>query len=119
MKPGDVVWVDLPSIKGHAQSGRRPAIVVQNEAATMSLPTVLIVPLTTRQDALRFPGTVLIEHTPDNGLRRLSVALVFQMAALDKRYIDVPSGSVATYVLEAIWEAFQEITLPSDVVESL
>ena len=76
MTIGDVYWADLPTGAGHAQAGRRPVIIVQGARASTLLPTVLIVPLTTRLEALRFPGTVLVESNLDNGLRRDSAALV-------------------------------------------
>lgn len=86
MNVGDVVWVDFPTGAGRAQAGRRPAIVAQAAQASSTLPTVLLIPLTTQQDALRFPGTVLIEADAASGLRRPSVALVFQLTAIDKRF---------------------------------
>lgn len=77
MNVGDVYWVELPARGGHAQTGRRPAIIMQAEAHAAKLPTVMLVPLTSQMDALRFPGTVLVEADGRNGLRRASVALVF------------------------------------------
>ena len=47
MKLGDVFWVEFPPQGGHAQAGRRPAIVAQVASASESLPTVLMIPLTT------------------------------------------------------------------------
>jgi hypothetical protein len=70
MKPGDLYWVDFPAGGGHAQSGRRPAIVLQTADAIAVLPTVLLIPLTTQLDALRFPGTALVQMDRLNGLRR-------------------------------------------------
>lgn len=61
MTLGDVVWVEFPAGAGRAQAGRRPAIIVQGAEASAKLPTLLLIPLTTQQDALRFPGTVLVE----------------------------------------------------------
>lgn len=77
MKPGDVFWVDFPSRGGHAQAGRRPAIIIQEETRAAALPTVLLIPLTSQLDALRFPGTVFVESdaqvTPRIGCARLSI----------------------------------------------
>jgi mRNA interferase MazF len=117
---GDLFWVDLPSRGGHAQSGRRPALIVQSAAASVSLPTVLVVPLTTQREALRFPGTLLIEPDTQNGLPRPSVALVFQMSVLDRRFVGERVGSARDEVLRAVWAALDELmdrsslrTLPS------
>ena len=61
MNVGDLRWVQMPGSGGHAQAGRRPAIIMQSEATAPGLPTILIVPLTTQLSAARFSGTVLIE----------------------------------------------------------
>ena len=73
MSVGDLFWVEFPAGAGRAQAGRRPAIVAQAPAASAKLPTVLLIPLTTRQEALRFPGTVLVEpaHPADCAILRL------------------------------------------------
>jgi len=102
--------VEFPGGAGRAQAGRRPAIVVQSEDAAASLPTVLMVPLTTQQDALRFPGTVLIEPDRRNGLSRASVALAFQLTAIDRRFVRSRLGGVDQASLNAVWSAFDEIT---------
>ncbi|HKC85419.1 MAG TPA: type II toxin-antitoxin system PemK/MazF family toxin [Blastocatellia bacterium] len=107
MKVGDLYWVELPVRGGHAQAGRRPAIIVQQ---TSNLPTVLVVPITSQQDALRFPGTVLIESTKENGLHHDSVALVFQLTAIDKRRVADRLGVASEEVMQKIWEALDDLT---------
>jgi len=102
MNVGDVYWIDLPARGGHAQAGRRPAIIVQGAEATEQLPTVLVIPLTTQQDALRFPGTVLIEPDAENGLRRPSIALVFQLTVPDRRLVGEHVGKISDERVGAI-----------------
>src|SRR5262249_60723892 len=84
---GDIHGIELPPGTGHEQSGRRPAIIVQDASYAGTLPVVFAVPLTTAAATLRFPGTLLIQPDPDNALRQSSVALVFQMRAVDRRRI--------------------------------
>ena len=107
MNVGDLDWVELPARGGHAQAGRRPAIIAQGPSA---LPTVLIVPLTSQLDVLRFPGTVLVEASQQNGLRHHSVALVFQLTAVDKRYISERLGKASDAVMAQVWSAFDALT---------
>ena len=107
MKIGEIYWTKLVSRGGREQAGRRPSIVVQNDT---SLPTVLLVPLTTQQDALRFQGTVLIEPDSQNNLPSKSVALVFQLTALDKNSLESKIGKISNDKLQEIWQAFDEIT---------
>lgn len=111
MNVGDVVWVEFPAGAGRAQAGRRPAIVAQSSRVSAALPTVLLIPLTSQQDALRFPGTVLVEADAANGLRQPSVALVFQLTAIDKRFFSDPQrGVVSASLMATIWETLDAIT---------
>lgn len=110
MTVGEIRWVDLPPSGGHAQRGRRPAIIAQSQVFSRRIPTVLVIPLTSQLDALRFPGTVLVEADVQNGLRHASVALVFQLTALDHRYLSDRLGNISTKILEEIWSAFDELT---------
>jgi len=88
MARGDIVTVDLPvpsDRAGHEQVGPRPAIIVQTDAADTSLPTTMVVPLTSNLSALRFPFTLRVDPSLQNGLTESSVLLVFQLRAIDKR----------------------------------
>jgi mRNA interferase MazF len=85
MRKGEVWQVDIPFAPGHAQMGKRPAVIVQDDSFLPQLPTVLIVPFTSTSAATRFPGTVLVQPDRRNGLTVSSVALVFQLRAIDKR----------------------------------
>ena len=109
MTVGDVCWVELASTGGHAQKGRRPAIIFQSQKASARVPTVLVVPLTSQLDALRFPGTVLVEPDADNGLRRASVALVFQLSAIDQRFLRDRLGRVSQTLINEIFSALDEL----------
>jgi mRNA-degrading endonuclease toxin of MazEF toxin-antitoxin module len=107
MNVGEIFWVEFPARGGRAQAGRRPAIAVQKDK---TLPTVLLIPLTTQQDALRFSGTILIEPDAENHLRQPSVALVFQLTAVDKAFIRDKLGRISDDKMNEIWVAFDELT---------
>lgn len=74
----------IPFAPGRAQAGDRPALIVQNDALIASLPTVLIVPFTSTVAAARFQGSVVVSPDGQNGLTLPSVALAFQLRAIDK-----------------------------------
>ena len=101
---GDIHWVDLPAADGREQRGRRPAVVVQADDYGGDLPVVLVIPLTTARAALRFAGTTLIHPTAENGLRQASVALVFQLRAIDRQRIQERIGTVSREVVNAMFE---------------
>jgi len=94
------------SRNGHEQRGRRPAVILQDEQYAGELPVVLVLPLTTTRAAMRFAGTALIQPTAENGLRQGSVALVFQLRAIDRHRVNVeatrPSQLVPLFVFKAL-----------------
>jgi mRNA-degrading endonuclease toxin of MazEF toxin-antitoxin module len=73
-----------------------------------------MIPLTTQLDALRFPGTVLVDADIQKGLRRPSVALVFQLTVVDQRALGARMGQVSEAVREDIWDALDRLTGRTD-----
>ena len=110
MSVGDIHWVDLPAANGREQRGRRPAVVLQDDDYGGDLPVVLVVPLTTARAAIRFAGTTLLRPTTENGLRQASVALVFQLRAIDRRRMQERIGTVGPEVLNAMFEELGRLT---------
>lgn len=110
MKRSEVWRVNLPSVPGHTQAGIRPAVIVQEDQATASLPTVLIVPFTGTRAAMRFPGTLLVQPDAQNGLTVPSVALVFQLTALDRSNCLQPLGVLDPVSLDKIFAELDKLT---------
>ena len=110
MSVGDIHWVDLPAANGREQRGRRPAVILQDDHYAGTLPVVLVVPLTTIRATMRFAGTTLIRPTAENGLRQGSVALVFQLRAIDRHRIQERIGTVSAEVLDAMFEELGKLT---------
>ena len=101
MARGDIVLVNLPrpaSGTGHEQVGRRPALVVHDDTTSPTLSVIMIVPFTSKLSARRFPHTILVDPSPENGLTLPSVLLVFQLRAIDRSRIGKTIGC-----LEAEW----------------
>jgi mRNA interferase MazF len=110
MIKGEVWRVRLPLGGGHVQAGERPAVVLQDDAVGAKLPTVLIVPFTSSLGASRFPGTVLIQPDNQNGLTMPSVALVFQLSAVDKRNCIKRLGMLDDLALDQIFAMLDRLT---------
>jgi mRNA interferase MazF len=92
---GDIHWVELPDAGGREQAGRRPAIVMQDDVYAGNLPTTIVIPLSSAMAALRFPGTASVKATQSSGLRTDSVALVFQIRAIDRSRVKAALGSIS------------------------
>ena len=107
MKVGDVYLVELPEASGHVQVGKRPAIIVQKRE--YNLPTALIVPLTTRIKALDFAGTMLIEPDDKNHLDKESVALAFQLRAIDRKRLSQKIGELKADQITKLQDLIKEL----------
>jgi mRNA interferase MazF len=110
---GDIYWVKLPDRGGREQRGRRPAIIWQDTASFSRLPTVLVIPLTSRLDALRFPATTRVDPTTTNSLSTNSVALVFQLGACDIRRVAEYLGRLDDEHYQAIQQIVKRLLLVS------
>jgi mRNA interferase MazF len=102
MKIGDIYWVELPDAGGREQAGRRPAVIMQDDAYGYSLPTTAVLPLSSSIAALRFPGTAQIRVSENSGLRTDSVALAFQIRAIDRGRIKDKIGVVSVAELSEV-----------------
>ena len=110
MKRGEVWRVRMPAVPGHTQAGERPAIIVQDASFNSALPTVLIVPFTSTKGTTRFPGTLLVQPDQHNGLTVPSVALVFQLSALDKQNCLQHMGELDALVLDQVFALLDQLT---------
>ena len=97
MKNGDIWLVDLSDAKGHEQRGTRPAIVVGSANGL-----VLVVPLTSNMGSARFSHTHTISPDAHNGLDAGSVALVFQIVALDRERFQHRIGALGESDRQAV-----------------
>jgi mRNA interferase MazF len=110
MRRGEVWRVRLPQAAGHSQSGDRPAIILQNDAFVAALPTVLVVPFTGNLAASRFAGTLRVDPDGTNGLTMPSVALAFQLRAVDQRDCVQRLGFVDAATLAAVTDLVRDLT---------
>ncbi|MGK7883671.1 MAG: type II toxin-antitoxin system PemK/MazF family toxin [Crocosphaera sp.] len=115
MARGDVVLVSLPSSDKREETGNRPAIAVQTNA--VSSPMLMVVPLTSSLGALRFPFTVKIEPSSSNGLTLTSVAMVFQLRAIDPQRITRKIGKLEAYYLEQVDREIWRMLKPPNNIE--
>lgn len=105
--PGDLVLVDLGTAPyGHEQSGARPAIFV-SRTESMSL----VIPLTTNLRAKRFDATHCVTVNATNKLDTDSVALIFQLRAIDSRRIVHRIGKLSAKDIRAVNTILREIAV--------
>ena len=55
IKRGDIYKADLSPVVGSEQGGIRPVVIVQNDMGNRCSPTIIVVPITTRQNKKPLP----------------------------------------------------------------
>ena len=81
---GDVFWVRFGPSGDSGPSGKRPAVVIQNDLLNRSvIRTTVVALITSNLKLAAVPGNVLLARGAGN-LPKRSVAVVSQMATVDK-----------------------------------
>lgn len=105
-KKGQIVWVLLDG-ENSEQSGKRPAIIVQNDLGNKYSPTTIIVPFTSSKSKTNLPVHVEIgkENFPNTKLKD-SIALCEQVRVIDrKRIVWVEKCVLSKEIMNEVEEA--------------
>ena len=105
MARGDILIARIPAQTGptgHEQIGTRPAIVVQADHASSNLSTTMIIPMTTNVSASRYPNTIDVAPSPQNGLASRSILLVFQLRAIDNGRLGMRIGRLEHHHMQQL-----------------
>ncbi len=101
---GEVYNANLEPVRGSEQGKARPVVVFQNPDLARFTSTALCIPLTSSLKRLGLPGTCIIRQG-DGGLSHDSVALAFQMRALDSSRLGTRIGQISSSTVEALADA--------------
>jgi len=110
MQRGEIWMVDVPrpdGPPGREQYGDRPAVIVQRNTANQS--TLIIVPITSNQNASRFESAFVVQPSPENGLSLPSVVITNQMRAIDTKRIRRQLGMLSAAHLQQLNEAIKTL----------
>ena len=105
MRRGDICIVNLAVETGHEQFGQRPAILISDTKTGV----VIVIPLTSNLESLRFPFTLAILPDNKNNLKQKSVALIFHLRALDKTRISKIIGRIDKKIQRKIDQSLREM----------
>ena len=61
---------------------------------------VIVIPLTSSLETLKFPHTLRVDSSRENGLEKDSIALTFQIRAIDKRRFKHKIGNLENNYLK-------------------
>ena len=101
IRRGDLYWVSLDPTKGSEQAGRRPVLVIQNDAGNEFAATVIIAPLTTKQYTKPYPTNVTVP-AGTAGLKEDSTVLLSQIRTIDKLRLEKKIGRLSPSYLSEV-----------------
>lgn len=99
---GEIWWVNWSPGRGSEQSGRRPALVVQTDAANQNprYPNTIVVAMSTK--GRQVPFHVLIQPTPETGLTASSFIKCEQILTISKERLEERIGRLSTEDMERV-----------------
>ena|SRR3989344_4507856 len=105
MKRGSIYLINLPESGGHEQHGARPAIIVSDPVANI----IVCIPCTSNPEATRFPHTLLVEPSKQNGLSNTTVALIFQIRAIDRNRLMSKLGQLENQYMKVVSKSINKL----------
>jgi len=90
----NIFWADLNPTRGSEQAGKRPVLVISEEAVNQALPIVTVVCLTSFKKGRKvYPIETLLEHK-DSGLKENSIVMAHQVRAIAKDRLAEKCGTI-------------------------
>ena len=90
--------IDLSHGTGHEQYGKRPAVLISDTKTNIAI----VVPITSNMEALKFPHTLIITPDKQNKLDQKSIAMIFQLRAVDKTRITKIIGRLNKNIVDTL-----------------
>jgi len=106
---GELWWVDWSPGRGSEQAGRRPALVIQTEAANRNAryPNVIVAAVSTKGRDL--PFHLQLEPSAENGLAQVCFAKCEQIFTVSKERLERRLGRISASQLEAVGRALKMV----------
>lgn len=113
-RQGDIFWIRFGHSGDSGPSGKRPAIIIQNDLLNKSnIRTTVVVLLTSNKKLAGIPGNVLLKKGMGN-IPKESVVVVSQIATVDKTRLLEKIGTLGQTITEQILEGCQMV-ISSDI----
>ena len=107
IRKGAIYWVDFSPGKGSEPRGRRPGLIIQNDAINDSkINTIIMLAITSTLKFGELPGNVILRKGEANMPKRC-VINVSQMKSVDKASIREPIGMLSKSKISAVEEGIR------------
>ncbi|MBU2514391.1 type II toxin-antitoxin system PemK/MazF family toxin [bacterium] len=98
-KRGEIWLINWNPARGSEQSGKRPAVVVQNDIGNEKASTTIVIAISSKVSL--YPMNVLIEP-PEGGLSKPSIAKTGQILTVSKQRLEKRLGVLSDQTMKAI-----------------
>ncbi len=106
-KRGEIWWVDFShERRGAEQTGRRPALVIQNDVGNENSPTTIVAAIGSGQQEKELPILVKISSA-ESGLPRDSVVNLAQIRTIDQSRLGNKSGNLTQEKMRKVDKAIK------------
>lgn len=106
IKRGEIYWVYIEYPKGSEQSGRRPALILQNDIGNELAPTTIVAFITSKSYDKEYPTNVNLAKGV-GGLSADSTVLLSQISTLDKSRLKKKIGQLAKPEMQKVDQAIK------------
>lgn len=93
VRQGEIYYYDFGKGNGSLQSGKRPVLVIQGDAANATSSTTVIAAMTTRINKIYLRSHVLLDAS-DTGLKRSSMVLLEQVKTINQDELTELAGCI-------------------------
>lgn len=105
MEKGEIWLTNLPQQVGKEQIGKRPALIVADTKTSL----MIVIPLTANLETSKYFNVVKVEPSSQNGLDKISMALLFQMRAIDRKRLIHKLGILENFKMNEIDGKLREL----------
>jgi mRNA interferase MazF len=110
---GDIYWVRFGYSENSGPSGKRPAVVIQNDLLNRSnIRTSVVVLITSNIKLASVPGNIRLRKGTAN-LPKSSVVVVSQIATVDKTRLLEKIGTLSRELTEEVIKQCQKVISPA------
>jgi mRNA interferase MazF len=90
----NIYWADLNPSQGSEQAGKRPVLVISEEAVNQAIPVITVLCLTTLKPGRAIYPTEHLINPEESGLREPSVIMAHQIRAIAKERLAEKYGTI-------------------------
>ena len=115
-KRGDIYLANLNPVKGSEQGGRRPVLVLQNDAGNFHAPTLIVAPISSRLYKKDLPTHLVIGK--EGGLYLDSMVELEQIKTIDKTRVTGYIGKLGKETMKKV-EEIAKVSLGMVITETV